>query len=244
MLDELGVGGFAYDWRVEHLPGLDEEIHLLRDAEVRLDGVWLHYTGMDDNTRRVLDTLEQREVTTDLWVLIPDPPGDDDPQRVDAAVDQLRPLVEEAERLGCRVGLYNHGGWFGEPEHQVAIIEQLAMDNVGIIYNFHHGHAHLDRLDTLFEVMLPHLYCVNLNGMVRRDDPGAEKILPLGAGEADLDMMYAILDSGYDGPIGILGHTQDDAELRLRDNLDGLDWLLGLLRCDPPVPRPAMRTYH
>ncbi len=51
-----------------------------------------------------------------------------------------------------------------------------------------------------------------------------------------------IRDSGYRGPIGILGHTMDDADARLRDNLDGLDWLVPQLDGQPPGPRPAPRT--
>ena len=38
---------------------------------------------------------------------------------------KLRPLAEEAGKIGCSLALYNHGGWFGEPENQIAIIERL-----------------------------------------------------------------------------------------------------------------------
>src|SRR5262249_37567186 len=47
----------------------------------------------------------------------------------------------------------------------------------------------------------------------------------------------------YKGPIGILGHTNDDAEDRLRDNLDGLDWLVPQLSGKPAGPAPQPRTY-
>ena len=40
----------------------------------------------------------------------------------------------------------------------------------------------------------------------------------------------------------ILGHTMDDAEERLRDNLDGLDWLVKQLQGKPAGPRPMPRT--
>ena len=39
------------------------------------------------------------------------------------------------------------------------------------------------------------------------DDPGQRQILPLGQGELDLGLLKVIRDSGYQGPIGILGHT-------------------------------------
>ena len=70
-----------------------------------------------------------------------------------------------------------------------------------------------------------------------------QKIIPLGQGDLDLEVLRTIRDSGYRGRIGILGHTQDDAEDRLQDNLDGLDWLVPQLDGKPagaaPIPRTA-----
>ena len=43
------------------------------------------------------------------------------------------------------------------------------------------------------------------------------------------------------GPIGILGHTMDDAEERLKDNLDGLDWLVPQLDGHRPADRVPSR---
>ena len=84
--------------------------------------------------------------------------------------------------------------------------------------------------------MKPHLLALNLNGMVKGGDKAGKKILPLGAGDLDLGFSKTIRDSGYTGPIGILGHTQDDAAERLADNLDGLAWLKPQLD-GKPVPR-------
>ena len=68
------------------------------------------------------------------------------------------------------------------------------------------------------------------------------KILQLGAGEHDVALLKTIRDSGYAGPIGIIGHTGDDVEQRLQDNLDGLDWLLPQLEGKTAGPRPKYRT--
>ena len=50
--------------------------------------------------------------------------------------------------MKCKLGLYNHGGWGGEPENLVAVCkvlrEQHKADHVGIVYNLHHGHGHID----------------------------------------------------------------------------------------------------
>jgi len=69
-----------------------------------------------------------------------------------------------------------------------------------------------------------------------------KKILPLGQGELDLMLLKTIRESGWRGPIGILNHTDEDAEARLRDNLDGLDWLLPQLEGKVAGPKP--RSWH
>jgi hypothetical protein len=91
--------------------------------------------------------------------------------------------------------------------------------------------------------MMPHLLAVNLNGMVKGGDKTGKKILPLAQGDLDLELLRVIHDSGYRGPVGILGHTQDDAAERLADNLDGLAWLKVKLAGKDPGPKPVCRTY-
>ncbi len=90
----------------------------------------------------------------------------------------------------------------------------------------------------------PHLLALNLNGMTARGDEAGRKILPIGAGELDLTLLRTISESGYQGPIGILNHTDLDARARLADNLAGLDWLVKQLRGEPAGPFPAMETYR
>ena len=210
---------------------------------IGLQGFWVHPGELNEQSQMILDLLERHNIQAELWVLIPDPPGQTHQERVEAAVEQLRPLAQAAAEIGCSIGLYNHLGWFGEPENQLAIIEAMQMDNVGIVYNLHHGHHQMDRFAQLLEKMQPHLMCLNLNGMVDAADPGEHKILPIGYGERDLEILQTIIDSGYDGPIGILGHTMDDVEERLQDNLDGLDWLKQQLRGEDAGDRPQMRTH-
>jgi sugar phosphate isomerase/epimerase len=243
MLQRLGFRHYAYDWRDEHVPTFDTEVAELQKHGIELTSIWL--PGLDANGKKLLDVLKSRGIKTQLWVTgggEPTRTADERRQRVVAEANRLRPIAEAAAAQGCAVGLYNHGGWFGEPENQLAILEELKLPNVGIVYNLHHGHAHLDRFPELLKKMLPHLYVLNLNGMIVRGDEDGRKILPLGAGVLDLWLLKTIRDSGYQGPIGILGHTSDDAEERLRDNLDGLDWLLPQLNGEKPGPKPQYRT--
>ena len=249
MLQKLGFKHFAYDWRAEHVPTFDAEIDALKKRGVSLDAFWVAPGELNRESRLILDVLKSHDVHAQLWVLLDlggdNATGDEQERRIKLAAEKLKPLATEAAKAGCTLGLYNHGGWFGEPENQIAILERLkkeGVDNIGIVYNLHHGHEHLDRFPALLKTMLPYLQALNLNGMDTSGDKTGRKILPLGQGEHDLKLLKIILESGYQGPIGILGHTQDDAEERLRDNLDGLDWLLPQLEGKPAPPRPKPRT--
>jgi sugar phosphate isomerase/epimerase len=242
MLQKLGFKKYAYDWRAEHLPGFDEEVALLEKAKIELTAVWFP-ANLGDDAKKLLAVIKKHDVKPQLWITMGEPAGADQSAKVQAAAKVLKPIAEEAAKLGCSVALYNHGGWFGEPENQVAIIDALKLKNVGIVYNQHHGHDHFDRFPELLKLMKPHLLAVNINGSVKGGDKSGKKIMPLGTGELDVKLLRAIRDSGYTGPIGILGHTQDDAAERLADNLDGLRWLLPQLNGKQPGLRPTYRTW-
>ncbi len=249
MLARLGFRHFAYDWRAEHVPTFDAEIDALAKHQVGLDAFW--FPGeLNGEARAILDALRRRQVHAELWVMLGagndlDVGPEEQAKRVEAASGKLRPLAEAAGKAGCRLALYNHGGWFGEPENQLAIIEQLqaqGVANVGMVYNLHHAQPQVGRLAATLKRTMPYLRAINLNGVDRVGEPGPRKILPLGQGALDLAILKTIRDSGYGGRIGILGHTDDDAEERLRDNLDGLDWLVPQLVGQPAGPRPVPKT--
>ncbi len=244
MLATLGFKRFAYDWRAEHVQSFDEEIAALARHGIALEAFWFPAT-LDGDGKAILAALKRNNVRTQLWVTLDDPAPKETSQaaKVAAGVKILRPIALAAAGQGCSVGLYNHGGWFGQPENQLAILNELRLKNVGLVYNMHHGHEHLERFEQLMKQMAGQLYCVNLNGMTPDGDRIGKKILPLGAGTRDLDLLRILRDSGYRGPIGILGHTDDDAELRLLDNLDGLDWLVRQLDGQPAGPAPKFRTF-
>lgn len=243
MLEKLGFRHYAYDWRDEHLPTFETEVAELQKRGIELTAVW--FPALDASGRKLLDVLKARGVKTQLWVTgggEPTKTADEQRQRVLAEAARIRPIAEAAAAQGSTVALYNHGGWFGEPENQLAILDELKLPNVGIVYNLHHGHAHVDRFAEVLEKIKPHLVALNLNGMVRDGERQGRKILPLGAGDLDLELLKTIVRSGYRGRIGILGHTDDDAEERLRDNLDGLDWLVPQLDGEKPGVKPTYRT--
>jgi len=233
MLQSLGIKALAYDWREKDIPTFDREIEALEQNGIKLHAFWCPIYTLNPQTEEsvkiILDLLRRHKIETQLWVsldedVITELDGAIRLEKVSGAIGRL---AREAESIGCRLGLYNHGGWFGDPRNQIAIIESLQMTNVGIVYNFHHGHQDMDRFPSLFAEMQPYLLTVNLNGM----RVGGPKILALGAGDRELQMLRIVLESGYSGPIGILDHQSErDSREVLEENLAGLQSLLQRLK--------------
>jgi sugar phosphate isomerase/epimerase len=236
MLERLQIRRLAYDWRAEHVPQFDAEVIEMQRRGIEILAWWFP-NRIDDASRRIVEVISRHGIRPQLWTMgsaapLKDPAGQE--ARVAEEAAKLRPVLEIAAKLGCQVGLYNHGGWFGEPENQLAILARLRAEGftkVGLVYNFHHGHEHLDRFPELWRRIKDHTLAVNLNGMIAGGDKAGKKILYLGEGDRELAMLRFIQESGWRGPIGVLNHRMDtDAEVALRANLAGLDQLAAKLR--------------
>ncbi len=240
MCAELGFQRVAYDWRAKHVPTFEQEILEYKKHGLEYFAFW----GVHDEAFRL---FEKYDLHPQIWTMLAVPAETPPPARAQAAATQLLPLVERTRKLGCQLGLYNHGGWGGEPENLVAVCKLLhrqhGADHVGIVYNQHHAHNHTDDFAQVIGLMKPYLLCLNLNGMTHHGDQRGQKILPLGQGELDVKLLQAIQDSGYQGRIGVIGHTQDDVELRLRDNLEGLAWIRAQLEGREAGEKPTPRTW-
>ena len=248
MLERLGFTKFAYDYRAEHIPTFDAEMVALKKHNVQLVAWWFP-TTLNAEGEQILDVLKRHHIRgAQLWVMgggAPTRNAEEQRTRVETEAARLRPIADAAKGIGASVALYNHGAWFGDPENQLAIIEKLrasGVTNVGIVYNLHHGHEHLPRFAEMLAKMKPHLLALNLNGMFADGESSGRKIVPLGQGDLDSKLFAVIRDSGWHGPLGILNHTDEDAEGRLQDNLDGLDWLVG--QAAGKIPKPQPRTWH
>jgi hypothetical protein len=249
MMERLGFKMFAYDYRAEHVPTFDAEMDAIKRHGIALTAWWFPGT-LNDEARGILDLLKRHKLRTQLWITgsgTPTKTPEEQRARVEAEARRIRPIADAAAKIGCTVGLYNHGAWFGEPENQIEIIEHLKREgvtNVGIVYNQHHGHDHIDRFPALLQKMKLYLLVLNINGMTRNGDRAGKKILPLAQGDLDLSLLKVIRDSGWRGPIGILNHTDEDAEARLLDNLEGLDWLVPQLDGKAPGAKPNPRSWR
>jgi sugar phosphate isomerase/epimerase len=214
------------------VPQFDEELDEYKRNGIALHAFWMPVnTELPLNERHwplVLDLVKRHEVKPQLWVMLGDALISSLPMeaRTDKAAEILASAARAAAERGCDIGLYNHGGWFGEPENQIAIIEAMrkqGIDNVGIVYNFHHGHEHVKKFPELAKQMAPYLISVNINGM----RAGGPKIVSFGEGDengrAERNMLKSLVAAGYSGPIGILGHREErDVEECLREGLQGI----------------------
>jgi hypothetical protein len=222
MIRRLGLKRVAYDWRAEHVPQFEEEILQYQKHGIEYFAFWSWHDAMEP-------LIKKHGIKPQIWIMCRPPGGEKQEEKVANAAKSLLPLVNKTAALGLQLGIYNHGGWAGEPANMVAVCEYLRSeydaDHVGIVYNFHHGHDHIANFAASLKQMQPYLLCLNLNGMA--DAAGNSKILPIGAGKHEQQMIGAVQQSGYTGPIGILDHRSDlDSEQALQLNIDGLRELL------------------
>jgi len=230
MLTDLGFSRMAYDWRDEHLPHFPEEIRTLQSHDIDLTAAWLWIDqratdGLLPEHDKIFDAIEEADVSTNIWVGMHENfyEGLNEQQKVEKVAGMIREVRHRALVSGSSISLYNHGGWMGEPENQVRIIEATGYDDIGIVFNFHHGHDQIDRFEDALNIMMPYLVAVNLNGM----EKGGAHILDIGQGDYETDMIATLLDSDYTGHIGIIGHTEgEDVRDVLQRNLEGLQQVL------------------
>lgn len=224
MVRRLGMARVAYDWRESHVPTFEEEILQYRKHDIDYFAFWSWHEAMEP-------LIQKHGIHPQIWLMFAAPAEGTHEQKVKAAAESLLPLVEKTRALKLKLGLYNHGGWSGEPQNMADVCSYLKQhhqaDHVGIVYNLHHAHNHIADFESQLAILKPWLLCLNLNGMNDNEQP---KILPIGSGKHETKMIETILKSGYSGPIGIIDHREQlDAEESLQQNLTGLKRVLGAL---------------
>ena len=232
MLNRLGISKLAYDWRDHHIPTFDQELDALNENHISLQAFWM-MAGADPSNEygvnEVFKFLERRKVKTQIWCMFIPPAGFDQlsqHEKIDVASKSISYVAKRAAAISCQVGLYNHEGWFGEPENQLEIVDQLNMKNLGIVYNFNHAQEQIDRFPVFYPKILPHLIALNLAGLKKGD----RRIYPIGDGDSEQEMIRIIRNSKYSGPIGIINEdTHPDAEFGLKMNMDGLKKILNAI---------------
>lgn len=244
MLAKLGFKHFAYDWRAEHVPTFDAEIAALQKHGIDLLAWWFPFDAGDPAASATLEVFKRHGVHPQLWVMQSSKKpaaGLTDEQQIVRNAERVAALAKLAAPYGCRVGLYNHNGWFGVLDHQLAVIDRvrtLGVSDVGIVYNFSHARdpQHDDTADfpALWQKIKPLVMAVNITGM-RMDG----QIIYPSQGDSELAMMRTIQESGWNGPVGVIAEKGGDAEITLKNYLIGVDWLAAeLTRPGSAGPKP------
>ena len=140
MLKRLGLKRVAYDWRAKHVAEFEEEILQYKKHGLEFTAFW----GVHE---KAFGLFEKYKMSPQVWFMFRQPAGDTQEAKVTAAAKQLLPLVARTKKMGSQLGLYNHGGWSGEPANLAAVCAYLHKHHnakhVGIVYNLHHGHGHI-----------------------------------------------------------------------------------------------------
>jgi len=259
MLESLGVKQYAYMvLGPNDVLTYGTEIEAMRRHGISIVACRLNFELDDPAIKTILDISRSHDIHPQLWVIQskkdwPKPTEKLSPEesyrlqmefnrqdlrripqelRVRQEADRINALVKLAAPYGMTVELYNHNGWFGMTENEVAIIErlrQLGASNLGMIYNFSHArdelHDDSKNFTSRWKEIAPYVVEVNITGM-RWDN----KFAYPSQGDSELDMMRAIQDSGWTGRIGVIAERGGDAEITLHNYLLGLDWLAAELK--------------
>ena len=228
MMKEVGFSKYAYDWRDHHLEDTERELKLAEANDIEIISVWLwlnakrdSVTALSPANQRFIDILRDTKIETTVWLgFSPNYfKGKSQEESVEIAKEMIRAVADELEGTQCKIALYNHRGWFGYPYNQVEIIKELPELDLRMVYNFHHAHEYLKEFPEIVKVIRPYLVAVNLNGMHTE----AQKIMSIGEGDHEQQMIELLLNEGFNGPWGILGHVGErDVKEVLEENIEGL----------------------
>ncbi|WP_175288782.1 sugar phosphate isomerase/epimerase family protein [Flagellimonas eckloniae] len=231
MLKDLGFSKYAYDWRNKDLDEMEKELDLAKENRIAIISVWFWLNAKRDSfgklspaNNRVLEIIKRSKLKTTLWLSFSPNffEGKTQEESMGLALEMIKFIHAKAKEIGCNVALYNHRGWFGNPSNQVELIKMLPQCNLRMVYNFHHAHEYLDDFPQIVKKIKPYLTAVNLNGM-RKEGP---KILPIGEGNQEKGMVNMLINSGFEGPWGVLGHVEHkDVQYVLEQNIKGLNIL-------------------
>lgn len=234
MLERLGYKQYAYGNRTKHIPTMKTEWELAKEKNIYIKAVWLYINLNKDGvgtlkpeSEVIFENLKAVGLKTQIWIGFEPTYFDNlpDTESLKQSIEMIDYLSKKAKKIGCKIALYNHGGWFGKPENQLKIIKALPHENIGVIFNFHHAHEDLEDYSENIKRLFPYIWCVNLNGM-KKEGP---KIITIGEGSMEKRMIQQLLDLGYKGPFGILGHVKGgDPEVLLKKNYNGLQVLFPL----------------
>jgi alpha-L-fucosidase len=208
MLVELGYEGMGHLW----LDNIEERLRTLDERNLKLFQITLKLSlnpdeaPYDPRLKEVLPLLKGRGVQL---ALIMGGMAPSDPQGDPRAVEIVREIATMAQPHGVELLLYPHiTDWLERLQDCVRVCEQVAMPNVGVMFNLCHW-LKVDGkdLEPLLRSAMPHLRAVSIHGADSVEEVQAGTgnwIQPLGRGTYDVPALLGLLrELGYTGPVGL-----------------------------------------
>jgi sugar phosphate isomerase/epimerase len=236
MLKEMGFTKYGYNRGKGEFDSMQEEFKLAKENNIEITSVFLWLNAkrdslgkLDTSNEQLLSNLKKTGHKPTIWVSFSNNyfEGLSQEESVALSVKMIRFVKERADALGCKLALYNHRGWFGNPLHQIDILEQLKDKSVTMVFNFHHARETVKGFAKIAKKITPYLSHVNLSG-VNTEGP---EIVSLGQGSYEIKLVKKLLKNGYEGPWGILGHVKtEDVQVVLNRNIKGLNLLNSKLK--------------
>lgn len=236
LLKELGLKKYGFNKGKGDFSTMKQEFKLAKENEIEITSIFLWLNASRDSVgklspanQELLQNLSEVSQKPVIWVSFSDNffKNLTEEASIKRSIDMIQFVKTKADELGCKLALYNHHGWFGNPYNQLKILEKLKDESLTMVYNFHHAHEYVDEFQDIAKKIQPYLSFVNLNG-VKKEGP---QILDIGKGDYELEMINTLIKEGYKGPWGILGHIKtEDVKVVLKRNIAGLKILNSKLK--------------
>jgi len=224
MLQDLGLSSYGFNKGKGDFSTMQEEFKLAKENDIDITSIFIWLNADRDtigqlspSNQLIFDNLKEIEQKPTLWLSFSNNFYEDLDREasITLSMEMIKFIKSKADELGCKLALYNHRGWFGNPHNQLEILERLKDESITMVYNFHHAHEYAEEFELVAKKISPYLSFVNLNG-VKIDGP---EIMDIGKGDHELAMIQYLLNEAYDGPWGILGHLKtEDVRLVLERN--------------------------
>ena len=231
MLKQMGFSKYGFNKGKGDLSRMKDEFNLAKGNDIEITSIFLWLNAKRDSigklspmNQELLSNLAEIESKPTIWLSFSNNFFEElsQEQSIELSINMIEFVKIKADEVGCKLALYNHHGWFGNPHNQVEILKKLNYDSISLVYNFHHAHEYIDEFPAIAKKIKPYLSYVNLNG-VKKEGP---QILAIGKGDHEFEMIRHLMDQGYNGPWGILGHIKtEDVQKVLERNIDGLKLL-------------------
>lgn len=231
MLKEMGFTKYGYNRGKGDISKMKAEFKLAKENNIEITSIFLWLNAKRDSLGKLsqqnqdlLDNLKEVDYKPTIWVSFSNNYFEklSHEESVELSIHMIEFVKSKADELGCKLAIYNHHGWFGNPHNQVEILEKLGQEAITMVYNFHHAQEYVDEFPAIVKKIKPFLSYVNLNG-VSKEGP---QILPIGKGDHEIEMVKQLMSEGFNGPWGILGHIKtDDVRKVLQRNIEGLNLL-------------------